>query len=98
MGRHKLWHFEPKLVRDTIHKACELADRLHDAEQELVKQLALIDKKRFFVRLGYRSLRTFCIHHLRFTRVQAQRIATQVRHLQSTFDNGHDGVYPLQPY
>ncbi len=84
MRRHKLWNFEPKLVRDTLNQASQCADHVHKVELELIQQLIKIDENRFFVRFGYKSLRTFCIEDLKFTRIQAQRIVSEVRRLRTT--------------
>ncbi|MDZ4660502.1 MAG: hypothetical protein SGJ18_02665 [Pseudomonadota bacterium] len=91
MSRHRLWHFEPKLVRDTLHHVFQCAKQIHEIELELIRQLSQIDENRYFVRLGYKSLRTFCVHDLKFTRTQAQRIVTEVRRHRTTFEIEQQG-------
>lgn len=77
--RHALFKQEPKIVRDTLNKAVEKSDRIHDFERDLIILLKEIDQNRFYVRYGYKSLRGFCNFGLKFTRTQAQRIVTEVR-------------------
>ena len=88
MTRPRLLIFEPKLVRDTLTQCFDLSQQLHDAEKNLIQNLHEVDQNRFFVRLGYRSLRTFCIEGLGITKVQAQRILLKIRRIQTTADNG----------
>ncbi len=92
MGKHKLWNIEPKIVRDTVHRSVETADQILPLEQKLILQLEGIDSQRLYVRLGYKALRPFCVQHLRFTRTQAQRIATEVRRYRTTFKIGHENL------
>ena len=86
MSRQKLRNFEPKLVRDTLNQVSQSADQVHKVELDLIKQLIKIDENRFFIRFGYKSLRTFCVQDLKFTRIQAQRIVSEVRRLRTTLD------------
>lgn len=93
MTRHRLFHVEPKLVRKILRRASLYANEIHELESELIQILREIDQNRFFVRLGYKSLRTFCIHGLKFTHTQGQRLATEVRRNRTTFDIGQeDGI------
>jgi hypothetical protein len=82
--RHRLYKEEPKIVRDNLHSVCDLADQIHDLENELVKRLYYIDQKRYYVRLQFHSLRGFCVEGLKFSMTQAQRIVTRVRRHEPT--------------
>lgn len=82
MTRHRLFYEEPKLVRESLRRARDTAKQIHLFEQDLIRQLFKIDKKRFYVRLGYNSLRSYCERNLGFTRTQSQRIVTAVRRNQ----------------
>ncbi len=88
MTRHKLYQTHPKFVRDTLNSAVEKSDELLAKERELISLLTLIDQNRFYLRYGFRSLRPFCVKALKFSRIQAQRIVTEVRRTQTTFDSG----------
>lgn len=79
MTRQRLYHHDPKIVRDLLNEATKTADVIHEAEHGLILLLDEIDRDRFYVRYGYKSLKGFCHQHLRFTRTQSQRIATLVR-------------------
>ncbi len=79
MSRHRLYHFHPQLLRNTLNGAKDLSDEIHRLEAELIQQLVQIDRDKFYVRYGYNSLRGFCNHGLKFTRTQSQRIVTLVR-------------------
>lgn len=79
MSRTKLSHHSPKLVRDTLNAAMAKAEEIHQKERELVDLLLTIDKNRFFVRYGFKSLRSFCIYCLNFGETQGQRIVAEVR-------------------
>lgn len=81
MTRHNLYKYHPKEVRDTLNLAVEIAAQMHDTERELIFLLREIDQKRFYNRYGYRSLLSFCKRALGLSRVQAQRIVTEVRRL-----------------
>jgi hypothetical protein len=83
MGRHKLFFQDAKMVRDHLNAAAELAEELHEKERTLVKMLQNIDRKKFYVRYGY-SLMGFCHLGLKFSKTQAQRIATRVRRSEPT--------------
>lgn len=50
-------------------------------------QLCKIHPK-YYLRYGFRSLRPFCEKALRLSRIQAQRIVTEVRRTQTTLDSG----------
>ncbi len=77
--RHTLYKKDPRVVRATLNEAVEKADQLHSHERDLITLLREIDQNRFFVRYGYKSLRGFCNHGLKFTLTQSQRIVTEVR-------------------
>ncbi|AGH96229.1 hypothetical protein [Pseudobdellovibrio exovorus] len=84
MTRSRLYHLSPKVVRDTIQKAVDQADELHRLEKELVELLWEVDQHRYYVRVGYNSLRGFCVGALLFSDTQAQRIVTSVRRYEPT--------------
>lgn len=89
MTRHKLYHISPNYARETLNSAVTISDELAIKEKELISLLARIDKDRLFLRYGFRSLRPFCVKALRMSRIQAQRIVTESRRLQTTFDSEH---------
>lgn len=88
MTRNKLYDLAPKYVRDTLNSAVDLSEEISKKEHELILLLVQIDQSRLFLRYGFRSLRPFCIKALRISRTQSQRIVTEVRRRQSTFDSG----------
>jgi hypothetical protein len=92
MSRHRLYYHDSKYVRDTLRAAQAKATLLHETEKEFIELLYEIDCDRFFVRYGYKSLRTFLVHGLKFTRTQAQRIVTQARRNRTTSDIEHLGT------
>jgi hypothetical protein len=79
MGHHKLYYHDGVRVRTRLNEAVDLATQIHEQEQCLVELLRRIDRNQLYLRYGYRSLRGFCQFGLRFSKTQAQRIATQVR-------------------
>jgi hypothetical protein len=79
LGRHKLFFFDGVVVRTRLNEAVDLAAQIHEQEQCLIELLRGIDRRKLYLRYGYRSLRGFCQFGLRFSKTQAQRIATQVR-------------------
>lgn len=52
---------------------------MHVLEKELIQALKVIDREKYYLRLGYRSLSDFCKLGLRFSEWQTQRIVLQVR-------------------
>lgn len=84
MSRSHLRTIHPKYIRDTVDVVVVLSDEMHQREEMLIQKLKLIDEKRFYVRFGYKSLRSFCQKSLRFTETQSQRIVTQVRRYEPT--------------
>lgn len=88
MTRHQLYNIHPKYARDTLNLAVEKSDELLTKEKELICLLSLVDQNRLYLRYGFRSLRPFCVKALRLSRIQAQRIVTEVRRTQTTFDSG----------
>jgi hypothetical protein len=86
LGHSRLFKYQPALLRHKLREARRISRKVHDAEKELIDLLCEFDEHRYFVRGGYRSLRRYCIHGLKFTRTQAQRIVTQVRRYSTTFD------------
>lgn len=96
MTRTKLYNYSPKYVRDTLNETVVLSDELVIKEKELILNLMKIDQQRLYLRYGFRSLRPFCVRALRLSRTlsrtQAQRIVTEVRRAQTTFDSGNQSV------
>lgn len=86
MGHPRLFKYQPALLRHKLREARRISRKVHESENELIALLREFDEHRFFIRAGYRSLRTYCIRGLKISRTQAQRIVTQVRRLQTTFD------------
>jgi hypothetical protein len=84
MSRHRLYHYHPKIVRDTLNTAKNISEEILILEEKLIEYLIEIDEKRFFVRYGYKSLMGFCNHGLKFSRTQSQRLVTQVRRARPT--------------
>jgi hypothetical protein len=84
MGRHKLFYKDSKTVRDSLNLAIEMAHVIHQNEKDLVEQLHRIDRERFYVRYGYKSLTGFCRESCGFSKTQAQRIVTRVRRFVPT--------------
>ncbi len=74
---------DPKIVRDTLREAVTTIKQLPQMEAQLISQLSEIDKQKFYIHFGYKSLKGFCIHSLKIPRTQAQRIVTAVRRLES---------------
>jgi hypothetical protein len=87
MSRKYNYAFEPKYLRDTLRSASAAALELHAVEEKLVKILREIDGRRIYLRYGYRSLRTYVWHDLGITEVQAQRLVTKVRRIQTIPDS-----------
>ena len=79
MGRHKLFYFDAKKVRDELNTAIQISGQIHLLERDLILRLYHIDRHRFYLRYGFHSLTTFCVRAMKFSRIQAQRIVTQVR-------------------
>lgn len=94
MSRHRLYHFHPQLLRNSLNRAKNLSEEIHRLEDELIQQLVLIDQDKFYVRYGHNSLRGFCIDGLNFTRTQSQRIATLVRRSEPVVNIEHQGYSP----
>ena len=82
--REKLWGISGKLVRDKLNLAVEVADELHKSENDLVRILLEIDRNKFFIRVGFKSLSGFCHHGLHLSETQTQRIVTRVRRYEPT--------------
>ena len=78
------YHFEPKVIRNILNEARESADRMKNAERNLIEHLFEVDRNRFYVWLGFKSFRAYCIEFLKLGRTQSQRIVTQVRRLGPT--------------
>lgn len=93
MGNHRLFFYNPKLVRKQLNKATDLALHIHESEKSLIQMLYDIDQKRFYVRYGFNSLTGFCRFGLQFSKTQAQRIVTLVRRYEPT-DNFVDRRSP----
>ena len=86
MGHHKLFYKNAKHVRDSLNEATDLADHILEQEAALIKKLVAIDRQKYFVRYGYRTLSGFCKDGLKFSKTQTQRIVTQVRRCDPTDD------------
>lgn len=86
MGRHKLFSYDAKVVRDKLNLAAETAAEIHVKEKSLIQILYQIDRKRFYVRYGFNSLMGFCQFSLKFSKTQAQRIVTAVRRYEPIDD------------
>ena len=84
MGHHKLFHFDPKMVRERLNEAVDLAGAIHNSEKNLIQMLYKIDQEKFYIRYGFNSLTGFCRFGLHFSKTQAQRIVTQVRRFEPT--------------
>ena len=83
MGHHKLFYKDAKIVRHSLNEATDLADLILAHERELIRKLITIDRQRYFVRYGFRSLSGFCRDGLKLFKTQTQRIVTQVRRSES---------------
>ena len=70
---------DPHSFRAECHNVCEIAGRLLQNEDELFAALMAIDERRTYVRFGYKALRPFCVEALKLSRIQSQRIVTEVR-------------------
>lgn len=90
MGHHKLFYKDAKIIRDQLNEAVTLAQIIHQNEKDLIQMLQEIDREKFYVRYGFKSLSGFCRFGLEFSKTQTQRIASQVRRSQPT-DNIMDG-------
>lgn len=88
MTRHKLHYADFKTVKTKVYAVEDLAQEIHKKEKELIEKLYWIDKKRYFVLYGFKSLTGFCTKALRLTKTQAQRIVTQVRRYEPTDNIG----------
>ncbi|MEK7357610.1 MAG: hypothetical protein AAB250_14250 [Bdellovibrionota bacterium] len=97
MTRSKFFGVDPHPIRKLQHQAFDLADKIHDLENELVKVLKIIDKRRYYIKFGYKKLLPFCTVSLRFTRTQAQRIVTLVRRDHPTSSLGQKEVETMEP-
>lgn len=82
MSRRKLRFAEPRDIRSAYKRTKAITSAIKKLELDLVSELADIDKRRYYVRLGIKSLRGYCYKFLRFTRPQSQRLATLVRRHQ----------------
>ncbi len=79
MTRHQFFASDLDSIRRSIQSTLKIADQAHELENKLVQLLYKMDQDRTYVRVGYKSLRGFCIQGLGFSRIQAQRIVTRVR-------------------
>lgn len=90
MARHTLYKYHPKYVRDMLNLAINKSDEIQKQEKELLAILLEIDKHRLYGRHGFKSLRGFCIFGLKFSKTQAQRLATDARRLKTTGNIGQN--------
>ncbi len=84
MGNHRLFNHNPKVIRNALNEATDLAAHILDAERALIVKLYEIDQQKFYVRYGFNSLSGFCKGGLKFTKTQTQRLVTQVRRYEPT--------------
>ena len=84
MSHHKLFYQDPKIIRNDLNMAVNLATIIHENERSLIEMLHAIDQQRYYIRFGYKSLTGFCRYGLRFSKTQTQRIVTQVRRYEPT--------------
>ncbi len=84
MARTKLFKYHPKEVRDKLREAIAIADQILELEKNLVEVLAEIDGKRFYTRVGIKSLRGFCRQALRLNRTRSQSLTTRVRRYRTS--------------
>jgi hypothetical protein len=88
MGHHKLFYQDAKTIRDQLNTAIDLSQNILLQEQKLIQLLVEIDRNKFYVRYGFKSLMGFCKSGLRLSKTQSQRIATQVRRQQNSDSDG----------
>jgi hypothetical protein len=86
MSRRKLRYDEPRDIRSAYKRTKAITSAIKKLELDLVCELAVIDKRRYYVRLGIKSLRGYCYKFLRFTRPQSQRLATLVRRYRAAHE------------
>ena len=79
---------ESKKIRDELWRLIHLARKIHHLEDELVRGVYYIDKKRGYTLFGDYSVRGFCTRCLKFTKNQAQRIAIRVARYQPESNEG----------
>lgn len=91
MTGHRLYFEEPRYVRERLRESRLLAEQIHNLEAQLVEKLELIDRKRLYVRLGFKSLRGFCNRGLKFTRRQSQSLESSVREHRIAVKIGQKG-------
>ncbi len=84
MGNHRLFYHNPKVIRNALNEATDLAALIQEAERALIAKLYDIDQQKFYVRYGFNSLSGFCKGALKFTKTQTQRLVTQVRRYEPT--------------
>ena len=66
MGKHKLFYQNPKLIRDSLNEALDLALQMHELEKTLIEKLHSIDQGKFYIRYGPRSLTGVCRYSVYF--------------------------------
>lgn len=88
MTKEKNHRVHPKIIRDSVILAVETADQIHECEKRLVEILNEIDRNRYYVRFGFKSLSGFCIQGLKLSKTQCQRIVTLVRRYEPTTNIG----------
>lgn len=79
MARPRLFYEDLRFVRKCLRESRETAKKIHDLEFDLIVRLEYIDRRRYFVKMGFKSLRSYCERSLRFTRRQSQSLESAVR-------------------
>lgn len=94
MTKSKFYRENLPFIRNKILEAASAADNVKEAEEILIKILYEIDRRRLFVRVGFKSLRSFCHKALNFSKFQSQRLAVQVRRFEPVDKIGTEAQKP----
>ncbi len=86
MTQRKHFKISSYIVRFNLDSAVKLADEILEKERELISYLDTIDRERYYVRYGYKSLQGFCTHRLRLTKTQSLRLINAVRRAEPTIN------------
>lgn len=79
MTKRRNWNVPTKIIRNLNQEAIYWAANILAAEVKLIPVLQEMDRNRYYVRFGYKSLRGYCTKALLLSESQSQRIVTQVR-------------------